>query len=149
MTNIRLLRELLNQSGFETYGEASPIVCVKMGSEGVARLVSRRLHKQGLVSNLVEFPAVPKGQARFRMQVMANHTARDVMDAVHRMGAGFQHSVAEFDAISSGDASAYTAFANAAGEGRGAEGELLDMPTEQAEQASAEAPVTETNTKVA
>lgn len=101
MTNIRLLRELLTQSGFEVYGEASPIVCVKMGTEGMARLVSRRLSQTGLVANLVEYPAVPKGQARFRMQVMAGHTARDVMDAVHRLSEAYalaQQDLADIEA---------------------------------------------------
>jgi glycine C-acetyltransferase len=97
MTNIRLLRELLHGTGFETYGDPSPIVCVKMGSEGLARLVSRRLPEAGLLANLVEFPAVPKGQARFRMQVMAKHTNREIIDAVHRLSvahaqAGEQHA---------------------------------------------------------
>jgi glycine C-acetyltransferase len=53
-----------------------------MGSEGLARLVSRRLPDLGLVANLVEFPAVPKGAARIRMQVMANHTEENISDAV-------------------------------------------------------------------
>ena len=53
-----------------------------MGTEGVARLVSRRLPELGLVANLVEFPAVPKGAARIRMQVMANHSEKNIADAV-------------------------------------------------------------------
>jgi glycine C-acetyltransferase len=36
----------------------------------------------GLVANLVEFPAVPKGAARIRMQVMADHTEKNIGDAV-------------------------------------------------------------------
>jgi glycine C-acetyltransferase len=53
-----------------------------MGSEGVARLVSKRLPELGLLANLVEFPAVPKGAARIRMQVMANHSEQNITDAV-------------------------------------------------------------------
>jgi glycine C-acetyltransferase len=53
-----------------------------MGSESLARLVSRRLPELGLVANLVEFPAVPKGAARIRMQVMANHTEGNIIEAV-------------------------------------------------------------------
>jgi 7-keto-8-aminopelargonate synthetase-like enzyme len=102
MTNIRLLRELLHGSGFETYGDPSPIVCVKMGTEGLARLVSRRLPDIGLLSNLVEFPAVPKGQARFRMQVMANHSNRDIVDAVHRLGMARADASAQHEALLDG-----------------------------------------------
>src|SRR6202012_272863 len=69
-------------AGVEYYGDPSAIVCVKMGSEGLARLVSRRLPDLGLVANLVEFPAVPKGAARIRMQVMANHSEENISNAV-------------------------------------------------------------------
>lgn len=98
MTNVRLLRNLLIDSGFEVYGDPSAIVSVKMGSEGLARLVSRRLPDLGLIANLVEFPAVAKGQARFRMQVMANHTPRDVVDAVRRLGIAYREALAEHEA---------------------------------------------------
>jgi 7-keto-8-aminopelargonate synthetase-like enzyme len=104
MTNIRLLRELLHGSEFETYGDPSAIVCVKMGTEGLARLVSRRLPDLGLISNLVEFPAVPKGQARFRMQVMAGHSSRDIIDAVHRLGVARVDANRQHDALLSGEA---------------------------------------------
>jgi glycine C-acetyltransferase len=104
MTNIRLLRELLHGTGFETYGDPSPIVCVKMGTEGLARLVSRRLPEIGLLANLVEFPAVPKGQARFRMQVMANHSSREVIDAVHRLSLARADGTQQHDALLNGTA---------------------------------------------
>jgi len=82
LANVMTLRRTLSEAGLEYYGDPSAIVCVKMGSEGLARLVSRRLPDLGLVANLVEFPAVPKGQARIRMQVMANHTDDNIEDAV-------------------------------------------------------------------
>jgi len=68
-----------------------------MGNEGLARLVARRLPEEGLIVNLVEFPAVPKGQARFRMQVMANHTAEDVKQAVARLSKAYAVGHAEFE----------------------------------------------------
>lgn len=82
MSNVLRLRRTLAEAGLDYYGEPSAIVCVKMGTEGLARLVGRRLPAMGLLANLVEFPAVPKGAARFRMQVMANHTDDNVRDAV-------------------------------------------------------------------
>jgi glycine C-acetyltransferase len=97
MTNIVSLRRQLVDAGFEVYGDPSAIVCVKMGSEGLARLVSRRLPEAGLIANLVEFPAVPKGQARFRMQVMANHTPKNISDAVGALKAAFEAGHAEFE----------------------------------------------------
>jgi 7-keto-8-aminopelargonate synthetase-like enzyme len=82
MMNIVTLRDRLREAGLDYYGDPSAIVCVKMGSEGLARLVSKRLPKLGLVANLVEFPAVPKGAARIRMQVMAKHSEKNIADAV-------------------------------------------------------------------
>jgi len=82
LANVISLRRELKEAGLDFYGDPSAIVCVKMGSEGLARLASRRLPELGLVANLVEFPAVPKGQARIRMQVMASHTENNISDAV-------------------------------------------------------------------
>lgn len=93
--NILQLRARLADADFEVYGDPSPIVCVKMGSEDVARLVSRQLHATGLVANLVEFPAVAKGHARFRLQVMANHTESDIVSAVDKIADGYRDACAE------------------------------------------------------
>ena len=89
MRNVLSLRDELRGAGFDVYGDPSAIVCVKMGSEGLARLVGRRLPELGLIANLVEFPAVPKGQARFRMQVMAKHSPQNITDAVQRLRTAF------------------------------------------------------------
>ena len=85
MSNVLDLRAQLTEAGLDYYGEPSAIVAVKMGTEGLARLVSRRLPELGLLCNLVEYPAVGKGSARFRMQVMAKHSKQNVTDAVQRI----------------------------------------------------------------
>jgi glycine C-acetyltransferase len=95
MRNVMMLRNTLAEHGMEVYGDPSAIVCVKMGSEAVARLVSRRLPDLGLLANLVEFPAVPKGAARFRMQVMAGHTEQNIRHAVERLAKGREIALAE------------------------------------------------------
>ncbi|MGH6715716.1 MAG: aminotransferase class I/II-fold pyridoxal phosphate-dependent enzyme [Bradyrhizobium sp.] len=82
LANVTSLRRELKEAGLDFYGDPSAIVCVKMGSEGLARLVSRQLAELGLVANLVEFPAVPKNAARIRMQVMAHHSEQNITDAV-------------------------------------------------------------------
>jgi glycine C-acetyltransferase len=82
LANVISLRRELKEAGLDYYGDPSAIVCVKMGSEGLARLVSRQLPELGLVANLVEFPAVPKNAARIRMQVMSNHSEQNIADAV-------------------------------------------------------------------
>lgn len=85
MANVLELRRQVRAAGLDYYGDPSAIVAVKMGSEGLARLVSRELPELGLLANLVEYPAVGKGAARFRMQVMAKHTRQNVTDAVQRI----------------------------------------------------------------
>lgn len=102
MTNILMLRTLLAGCGLETYGDPSAIVCVRMDGEPLARLASRRLPGLGMLANLVEFPAVPKGQPRFRMQVMANHTQHDIIDAVHRLSTGIADAAEDLEALDSG-----------------------------------------------
>jgi len=44
---------------------------------------------------------VPKGQARFRMQVMANHTPQNIADAVARLKAAYETGFAEFEQLNS------------------------------------------------
>lgn len=99
MMNILALREKLREADLDYYGDPSAIVCVKMGTEGLARLVSKRLPKMGLVANLVEFPAVPKGAARIRMQVMANHSETNIANAVQILKTAKAEAELEFDNI--------------------------------------------------
>jgi 7-keto-8-aminopelargonate synthetase-like enzyme len=103
MSNILALREGLRSAGLEVYGDPSAIVAVKMGTEAAARLVSRQLTGLGLVANMVEYPAVPKGAARFRLQVMANHTALQIEAAVACMTAAREVAAFELETILSPD----------------------------------------------
>ena len=82
MDNILYLRAELNRAGLETLGDPSPIVPVRLGLEGVGRFASRHLMALGGIANLVEYPAVPQGGARFRFQVMAAHSHEDIDQVV-------------------------------------------------------------------
>jgi 7-keto-8-aminopelargonate synthetase-like enzyme len=99
MANVLSLRHQLREAGLDYYGDPSAIVCVKMGTEGLARLVSKRIPELGLIANLVEFPAVPKGAARIRMQVMANHSERNIVDAVQILKTARQQAELELEDI--------------------------------------------------
>lgn len=90
MSNIAHLRTRLHESGFEVIGEPSAIVPVMMRDEGLARLVSSRLPALGVVANLVEYPAVAKGAARFRFQVMAKHDRANIDEVVVRLRAAYE-----------------------------------------------------------
>jgi 7-keto-8-aminopelargonate synthetase-like enzyme len=99
MSNILNLRAQLRAAGMEVYGDPSAIVSVKMGTEGLARLASRRLPDLGLIANVVEFPAVAQGAARFRLQVMAKHTEAHITDAVARLRVAVAEATAELEGL--------------------------------------------------
>jgi len=82
MENILYLRAEMQRAGLETLGDPSPIVPVRVGIEGMGRFASRHLSQMGGIANLVEYPAVPQGAARFRFQVMAAHTREDIDQVV-------------------------------------------------------------------
>jgi 7-keto-8-aminopelargonate synthetase-like enzyme len=74
---------------------------VLMHAEGLARLVSRRLPALGVVANLVEYPAVAKGSARFRFQVMAKHDRKNIDEAVDRLRIAYHEAQITFRAAQS------------------------------------------------
>ena len=80
--NINRLRAGFAAEGLECLGNPSPIVPVTVGDEKLAKWTSRALEKNGLIANLVEYPAVARGSARFRFQVMASHSAEQIDSAV-------------------------------------------------------------------
>lgn len=98
MNNIVNLRARIRTRGMDCYGDPSAIVAVKTGDEALARMTARALPQMGLISNLVEFPAVGKGLARFRLQVMAGHTDEEITAAAERLHAAMQLAQAQLDA---------------------------------------------------
>lgn len=89
------LRALLACSGLHCLGEPSPIVPVWTGLESAARVAGMLLARDSVFVNPVEFPGVPLGAARLRLQLMAQHTpvqlrrgASLVANACGRAGAG-------------------------------------------------------------
>jgi glycine C-acetyltransferase len=85
MANIFYLRKQAAKAGLEVLGNPSAIVPVRVGAEGLARIASRNLAALGAIANLVEYPAVPQGGARFRVQVMADHRNDEIDDFVRMM----------------------------------------------------------------
>ena len=78
MANIMALRTGLTEMGFEVLGAPSAIVPVILGNSALSRLICRFTLEGGALVNLVEFPAVSRNTCRFRLQVMADHTASDI-----------------------------------------------------------------------
>jgi PleD family two-component response regulator len=82
MDRVLYLRRSLEEAEFKVMGAPSAIVPVVVGPEALARMVCRRLPAQRVVANLVEYPAVAKGNARLRLQAMASHTTENIDDLV-------------------------------------------------------------------
>ena len=77
----KTLRDALRAQGIACLGVPSPIIPVVIGEERVAAVAAKMIAERGVLANLVEYPAVPLGQARFRMQAMATHTVEQVQQA--------------------------------------------------------------------
>ena len=103
MSNILYLREEVRSAGLEALGDPSAIVPVRVGAEGLARIASRNLADLGAIANLVEYPAVPKGGARFRVQVMADHKREEIDRLVKAMHEAMRAADLEFRAHREGD----------------------------------------------
>lgn len=97
LDRVHRLRTGFEKAGLELIGNPSAIVPVVVGDEALARRVSRRLPALGVVANLVEFPAVAQGNARFRFQVMPSHTDQNLADAVERFCIAVAESKNEYE----------------------------------------------------
>jgi len=85
MTRIGQLRDALTAADLKYVGNPSPIVPVVVGDEALARLVSRRLPALEVIANLVEYPAVAKGNARLRLQMMPTHSPENIQVLASRL----------------------------------------------------------------
>ena len=96
MTRIDQLRHALTAEGLKYMGNPSPIVPVPVGDEALARLVSRRLPALEVIANLVEYPAVAKGDARLRLQMMPTHSREDVGALASKLRKAIDHAQVEY-----------------------------------------------------
>lgn len=78
MENVLYMRKRLEEIGLSIQGIPSAIVPVVIGEEGLTRIIVKLLSEKGVITNIIEYPAVPKRGARLRIQVMANHTREDI-----------------------------------------------------------------------
>jgi glycine C-acetyltransferase len=97
MRNAVNMRTLLRESGLCCMGEPSPIVPVLIGNEKLSRLVGHRLVERSVFVNQVEFPGVPLGASRLRLQLMANHTQQQIRRAATVIAGALQECASELD----------------------------------------------------
>jgi len=81
------LREALADHGLACLGSPGPIVPAVIGNERVARLTHRNLRPRGVAAMVVEYPVVPSGSARLRLQVMPSHTFEQAEQAAAAIAA--------------------------------------------------------------
>ena len=99
MKNVLHLREAVLARDMTIAGTPSPIVPIFVGNEKIARLTFKRLTCNGLLANLVEFPAVARGKARFRFQVMATHEPDTIQQAAEIMARSKMQAEKEWAAM--------------------------------------------------
>lgn len=80
-SNAAFLRQALIEHGIETTGRISPMVIVVVGDEMHARSAYRELLANEIILNCIEFPAVRRGAARFRIQLTPEHRRSDLQRA--------------------------------------------------------------------
>ncbi len=80
--NAKYFKENLNKLGFDTGKSETPITPVIVGDEELAMQFSKGLLNEGVFVSAIVFPTVPKGTARLRCMISANHTKVHLDDAV-------------------------------------------------------------------
>jgi 7-keto-8-aminopelargonate synthetase-like enzyme len=81
MRNAVELRALLHDDGMRCIGSPSPIVPLWTGTEAACRIAGMLLAREQVFVNPMEFPGVPLGAARLRLQLMAQHTPAQIRRA--------------------------------------------------------------------
>ena len=75
-------RQKLTENGFDIIPGTHPIVPVMLYDEKTAGEFAKRMVEKGVYVVAFSYPVVPKGRARIRTQVCANHTKEDIDFAV-------------------------------------------------------------------
>jgi glycine C-acetyltransferase len=84
--NTRFFKAELARLGFDTMGSETPITPVVFGEAEAAFEASRRLFAEGIFAVGLGFPTVPRGKARIRNIVTAEHTRDDLEQALAAYG---------------------------------------------------------------
>ncbi|MFH2052068.1 MAG: aminotransferase class I/II-fold pyridoxal phosphate-dependent enzyme [bacterium] len=87
--NNDIMRERLDDAGFDTGPSETPIIPAVVGEDMMAFKMCRRLIDEGVFVNPVVSPAVEQGNALIRLSLMATHTEDEIhkaMDIMVKMG---------------------------------------------------------------
>jgi glycine C-acetyltransferase len=84
--NTGIVKDGLEALGFDTGESETPITPVITGDEEKTQEFARRLFEEGVFTPAIVFPTVPKGRARVRTIVTADHTEEDLKEALEAFG---------------------------------------------------------------
>ena len=82
MSNAMRFREGMTKAGFAIKEGTTPIVPVMLGDAKLAQEMAKSLLDEGIYVIGFSFPVVPKGEARIRVQLSAQHTTEQVDRAI-------------------------------------------------------------------
>jgi glycine C-acetyltransferase len=82
MQNAKRFRDGVVKAGFTVKEGSTPIVPVMLGDARLASELAKGLLDEGIYVIGFSFPVVPKGEARIRVQLSAQHTEAQVDRAV-------------------------------------------------------------------
>jgi len=85
-SNTASFKEGLHMLGFDTGASETPITPIITGDEEKAQTFADRLFDAGVFCPAIVFPTVAKGKARVRTIVTADHTDRDLQEALEIFG---------------------------------------------------------------
>lgn len=78
---VNTLRSELQERGHKVLGNPCAIVPVLIGNEAKARLAHKETSENQMAAMILEYPVVPLGATRYRLQVMASHSQADARAA--------------------------------------------------------------------
>ena len=77
-SNAKFFKKEMDALGFDTGNSATPITPVMLGEAALAREFSRELYDEGIFAMALGFPTVPRGKARIRVMISAEHSQSDL-----------------------------------------------------------------------
>ncbi|EYD75394.1 hypothetical protein Rumeso_03041 [Rubellimicrobium mesophilum DSM 19309] len=92
LANVRRLRDGLVVQGMATLGRPSAMAIAVVGSEARARLAYREILVQGVIVNCIEFPAVRRGESRFRIQLSPDWRQAEIDRIAEAVGEGLRRA---------------------------------------------------------
>jgi glycine C-acetyltransferase len=90
--NIKYMKENLKLLGLNIGNTESAIIPIIVGDNLALRKMTKRIYEEGVYLNAVPYPAVPKGQERFRLSLMATHAKEDLdetLEVLEKVGREF------------------------------------------------------------